>query len=75
MNKTKQGLIAFVGTNAYSVRARQLTEEMGGIVEGLERERNELSAKLHKIRAACQEAAEEDRELAAQLLHILESSD
>jgi len=64
------------GTNAYSTRAKQLTEEMGTIVEGLERERNELSLKLSKIRASCQAALEqeEDTAIVSQILALIDGS-
>jgi len=61
------------GNNAYSMRAKQLTDEMGSIVGALERERNELASKLERIRAACQEA-EDDQDLAQQILAVLEET-
>jgi len=64
------------GTNAYSTRAKQLTEEMSTIVEGLEQERNELSLRLGKIRAACQAALEQDEDsaIASQILALIGGS-
>lgn len=52
---------------------------MNTIVEGLEQERNELSLKLNKIRAACQAALEQEEEdgdsaIAQQILGLIEGA-